>query len=193
MLVLFKRTFVKDPTKYFTLRYLLKLTFQAEFVIVEFQEQISWESLKANCWLYIKAKRRPNRTGDTLRLLLHYNLTMTTVLYKAIKNHLLSVTVLLASVSFHLDIYQLWWLQKCLHTEQRKGFFFKTYVHTNTEYLVQNFAGFSSQRTTQITVTRDGRSLVFILLKWGDSSLFLSPCTKMNNRNVTKMHDMSKK
>lgn len=92
---------MKDATKYFTLRYLLKLTFQAEILIVEFQEQISRESLKT------KVKRRPNRTGDTLWLLLHYNLTMTTVLYKAIKNHLLSVTVLLASVSFHSDIYQL--------------------------------------------------------------------------------------
>lgn len=103
-----------------------------EFVIVEFQEQISWESLKTNCWLYIKVKRRPNRTGDTLRLLLHYNLTMTTVLYKAIKNHLLSVTVLLASVSFHLDIYQLWWLQKCLDTEQRKGLFYLRHMFTPT-------------------------------------------------------------
>lgn len=158
---------MKDPIKYFTLRYLLKLTFQAKILMIEFQDQISWESLKT------KVKRRPNRTGDTLRLLLHYNLTMTTVLYKAIKNHLLRVTVLLASVSFHSDIYQHWWQQKCLHTEQRKGFFFKTYVHTDTEYLVQNFAGLSSQRTTQVTVTRDGRSLVFFLLKWGTVLFFL--------------------
>lgn len=108
----------------------------------------------------------------TQQLMLQYSLTLTTVLYKAIKIHFLSVTVSLASVSFYWNLFR--WLQN-IFIQNREG------LNKKKDILDQltgwcKIWGFRSKSTTQVTVTgeRRGTAWVFPCCNEGKCCLFLN-------------------
>lgn len=130
----------------------------------------------------------------TRQLLSQYNLTLTTVLYKAVSNHLRSVTVSLASVSFCWN-----WLipltTKYLHTEQRGFKKKKRERPTLTSWC--STGRFPSQPTTGVRVTGErGQTVVFLCREEGNVLVFfflMSMHQKNAQQKQNKTHDVSKK